>query len=236
MKFLSTLLITTLLLAGLSAVFLAGCAAEKAMLSGSDRIIFFGDSITELGVKPNGFVTLIRDSLQKKYGQDAPEVIGAGISGNKVTDLENRLDRDVLSKKPTLVVIYIGINDVWHYALPGLKGTPKDLFEADLKDIIGKIQNAGARVVLCTPSVIGEKYDGTNPQDSMLEEYSAISRRVAKETGSQLCDLRKAFIEYLKQHNTQNAEKGILTRDRVHLTDEGNRFVAQQMLKVISNQ
>jgi lysophospholipase L1-like esterase len=225
MKFVSALLTATLLL--------AGCAAQKTMLSRSDRIIFFGDSITELGVKPNGFVTLIRDSLQKKYGQNAPEVIGAGVSGNKVTDLEKRIDRDVLSKKPTLVVIYIGINDVWHYALPGLKGTPKGEFESGLKDLIGKIQNVGARVVLCTPSVIGEKYDGTNPQDSMLEEYSAISRHVAKETGSQLCDLRKAFIEYLKQHNTDNVEKGILTRDRVHLTDEGNRFVARQMLEAL---
>ncbi|MDE3057222.1 MAG: SGNH/GDSL hydrolase family protein [Bacteroidota bacterium] len=236
MKFFSTLFVSAFLFAGLPALFLAGCAAEKTMLTSNDRIIFFGDSITELGAEPNGFVTLIRDSLQKKYGQDAPEVIGAGVSGNKVTDLEKRIDRDVLSKKPTLVAVYIGINDVWHYALPGLKGTPKDLFETDLKDIIEKIQKVGARVILCTPSVIGEKYDGTNPQDSMLEEYSAIGRRAANETSSQLCDLRKAFIAYLKQHNTENVEKGMLTRDRVHLTDEGNRFVAEQMLKVIDGE
>ena len=120
-------------------------------------------------------------------------MIGAGISGNKVPDLQKRLEKDVLAKKPTLVVIYIGINDVWHGENDPAKGTPKDKFEAGLKEIIGKIQDAGARVVLCTPTVIGEKKAGTNKLDAKLDEYAEVSRKVAKDTGVQLCDLRKAF-------------------------------------------
>ena len=103
-----------------------------------------------------------------------------------------------------------------------------------LKEIIASIQNTGARVILCTPSVIGEKTDGTNPQDPMLDEYSGISRRIAGETGSVLCDLHKAFNEYLKSNNPNNEEKGILTVDRVHLNDAGNRFVAEQILKILN--
>lgn len=138
-------------------LFIGGCASQNSILSKSDTIVFFGDSITQLGDKPNGFVTLIRDTLVAKYGDNAPTVINAGISGNKVPDLQARLDRDVISKHPTIVFIYIGINDVWHFALPGLKGTPKDVYESGLNDIINKIHNAGAKVILCTPSVIGEK-------------------------------------------------------------------------------
>ncbi len=215
----------------LVALIFTGCVSSQHFLHSADRIVFFGDSITQLGVKPGGYVTLIRDSLLARHPGLGIDVIGAGISGNKVPDLQRRLQRDVLDKKPTVVVIYIGINDVWHWVTPGLKGTPKDEFEAGLKEIIAAIQKGGARVVLCTPSVIGEKNDGSNPQDAMLTEYSDISRRVAGETGSKLCDLRAAFIEYLKSHNPGDVEKGILTVDRVHLNDQGNRFVAEQMLR-----
>lgn len=215
------------------ALLCAACAGGRLLLRDGDRIVFFGDSITQLGVKPKGYITLIQDSLRLHYPDMGIEIVGAGISGNKVPDLQKRLQRDVLDKKPTIVVIYIGINDVWHYALPNLKGTPKEEFEIGLKEIIRAIQNAGARVVLCTPSVIGEKNDGTNPQDAVLDQYSVISRRVAKDTGSRLCDLRKMFTEYLKSHNPHNEEKGILTYDRVHLSDDGNRFVAEQLLNIL---
>ena len=219
----------------LAAVFIASCAVSQHFLQKGDRIIFFGDSITQLGVKPKGYVTIIQDSLRASRGEINAEVIGAGISGNKVTDLQKRLQYDVLDRKPRVVVIYIGINDVWHYALPNLRGTPKEEFESGLKEIVSAIQNSGAWVILCTPSVIGEKNDGANPQDAMLDQYSAISRRVAKDTGSRLCDLRNAFTQYLRLHNPNNAEKGILTYDRVHLNDEGNRFVAEQILKVLTD-
>lgn len=218
---------------GFLALLLAACVSSESILPGNHRIVFFGDSITQLGVGPKGFVMLIEDSLRRKHAEQGFELIGAGVSGNKVTDLEKRLDHDVLDRHPSTVVIYIGINDVWHYALPNQKGTPKDEFESGLKEIITAIQRKNARVILCTPSVVGERNDGTNPQDSMLDEYSAISRRVAQESGAALCDLRQAFKNYLKSHNPKNDEKGILTHDRVHLNDEGNRFVAAQLLRFL---
>jgi lysophospholipase L1-like esterase len=112
-------------------------------------------------------------------------------------------------------------------------GTTKEIFEAGLKDIISKVNDAGARVILCTPSVIGEKNDGSNERDAMLEEYSVVSRKVAADTGSQLVDLRKAFIDHLKANNPDNLPKGILTGDGVHLNPTGNAFVAAEMGKAI---
>lgn len=198
----------------------------------SARIIFFGDSITEQGVKPNGYVAILRDTLVA-LGKKS-EVIGAGISGNKVADLQRRLENDVLKKNPSIVVIYIGINDVWHYefASRGLSGTPKPEFEKGLKEIITRIQSSGSSVILCTPSVIGEKNDGTNKYDAMLDDYSAISRSVAAQSSIPLCDLRSAFVDYLTKNNPANAEKNILTYDGVHLNDTGNRLVAGQILAV----
>jgi lysophospholipase L1-like esterase len=196
-----------------------------------EAIAFFGDSITQGGASPNGYVWLIEQAVAKRSDIEA-RVIKAGISGNKVPDLQGRLDRDVLSKKPTIVFIYIGINDVWHSERG--HGTPKDKFEAGLRDLIEKIRAAGSMVVLATPSVIGEKTDGSNSLDALLDEYAAISRTVAADTKVPLCDLHAAFRKHLKENNPDNQEKGILTSDRVHLNAAGNKFVAERAAEAIS--
>ena len=198
--------------------------AWSSPISHSHTIAFFGDSITKGGARPGGYCQIIAKALADQRSELSTQIVFAGIGGHKVPNLQKRLDRDVLSKKPTLVFIYIGINDVWHSQRG--KGTPKDKFESGLRDLITRIEATGAGVVLCTPSTIGEKTDGSNELDPMLEEYAAISRKVAADTGVTLCDLRKAFIEHLKQHNPDNKEKGILTRDGVHLIAAGNRLVA----------
>lgn len=208
----------------------AGTAAAEPKKG--DRVVFLGDSITQAGAGPGGYVTLVREALDADHKDLEVEVIGAGISGNKVPDLERRLERDVLSKKPTVVVIYIGINDVWHSASG--KGTSKEDFEKGLVNLIEQIQKAGSRVILCTATVIGEKTDGSNPLDKMLDEYCDISRGVAAKEKVQLLDLRKAFLAHLKEHNLENKDRGILTGDTVHLNAEGNKFVANQMLTALT--
>ena len=217
-----------------TAATLASCTGERMTMRKGERIIFFGDSITEQGVKPNGYVTIVGGDLKTRYPDLAIEIIGAGVSGNKVPDLQKRLSRDVIERKPTTVVIYIGINDVWHWNLNNIKGTTKEEFEGGLREIIARIQYSGAEVVLCTPTVIGEKRDSSNSQDAMLNEYSAISRKVAKDRGIRLCDLHSAFVAYLAEHNMENKGEGILTTDGVHLNDEGNKLVAKELLKYYS--
>ncbi|MEX0716664.1 MAG: SGNH/GDSL hydrolase family protein [Planctomycetaceae bacterium] len=198
-------------------------------LKEGDRVVFLGDSITQAGAGDGGYVTLVREAIANRQPELGVEIIGAGISGNRVPDLQRRLERDVLAKKPTVCVIYIGINDVWH--LERDRGTSKEDYEAGLNDLLVKLKDAGVRAVLCTPSVIGEKTDGTNKLDGLLDEYSAISSRVAERNGVQVIDLRVKFIEHLKEENEQNAEKNVLTTDGVHLNAAGNEFVAERMLE-----
>jgi lysophospholipase L1-like esterase len=96
-----------------------------------------------------------------------------------------------------------------------------------------KARARGATVVLATPSVIGEKTDGTNELDKQLDDYANISRGLAQEMGVTVCDLRQAFMDYLKQANPENKERGILTVDRVHLNDLGNQLVAHKAAEAI---
>jgi len=207
--------------------------AESPPLKKGEKIIFLGDSITQGGVGPNGYVTLVTSALTEKHKDLGIEITGAGISGNKVPDLQKRLKKDVLDKKPTVVVVYIGINDVWHSESNPANGTGTEKYEAGLKEIVGKIKDSGARVVLCTPTVIGEMKTGANKLDAQLDEYAAINRTIATETGSQLCDLRKAFVNYLATNNDTDKESGILTTDRVHLNDAGNKLVAETIIATL---
>src|SRR6185436_17483904 len=115
--------------------------------------------------------------------------------GNKVYDLYLRMDTDVLDKQPDVVVIYIGVNDVWHKATSGT-GTDADKFERFYNAIIKKLKDRNIKVILCTAAVIGEKTDFSNQQDGDMNQYCNIIRRLAANNNLPLVDLRKAFLDY----------------------------------------
>jgi lysophospholipase L1-like esterase len=196
------------------------------------KVIFFGDSITQAGVNPNGYITKMTAQFKAAGKQNQYELIGAGIGGNKVYDLYLRLEDDVLSKKPDVVFIYVGINDVWHKSSHGT-GTDPDKYVKFYNALIKKMKAQNIRVIVCTPTVIGERNDNSNSQDGDLNHYSNLIKKIATDNQVQLCDLRKAFADHLTSHNPQNAEKGILTTDRVHLNDEGNVFLAKLMTEAL---
>jgi len=196
------------------------------------KVIFFGDSITQAGVQAGGYIVRI-DSMCKADGQgDNYEFIGAGIGGNKVYDLYLRMENDVLAKNPDVVIIYVGVNDVWHKSSYGT-GTDPDKFEKFYQAIIDKLKAKNIKVILATPAAIGEKTDFSNQQDGDMNEYSNIIRRIASKNNQALVDLRKAFLDYNLKNNSANKDRGILTTDRVHLNANGNQLVADEMWRVI---
>lgn len=192
------------------------------------KIIFFGDSITQAGVSKGGYITLMQEDLKSKGLADKYELVGAGIGGNKIYDLYLRMEDDVLSKNPDVVVLFVGVNDVWHKASHGT-GTDADKFEKFYQAVIEKLQNQNIKVLLCTPAAIGEKTDHSNQQDGDLNEYSKIIRSLAEKNNCEVIDLRKDFLAYNLKNNPENKDRGILTTDRVHLNATGNRFVADKM-------
>lgn len=196
------------------------------------RIVFFGDSITQAGVQPTGYITRLGSLLKEKGLGNNYELIGAGISGNKVYDLYLRMDEDVLSKNPDIVVIWVGVNDVWHKRSYGT-GTDADKFEKFYTAIIKKLQQKNIRVMLCTPAAIGEKTDFSNELDGDLNKYSSIIRTLAEKNNCRLIDLRQVFLQYNIANNKENKEAGILTSDKVHLNDKGNQVVAEEMMKAV---
>src|SRR6266487_2892731 len=89
-------------------------AAKQVELKKGDKVLFFGDSLTALAIKDRnvpegkGYVPLVREALKDK----GVEVDAVATGGHRVPNLLARVEKDVLSKKPTIVVIQIGVNDV----------------------------------------------------------------------------------------------------------------------------
>ena len=224
------------------------------------KIVFLGDSITEAGVYDKeveveyngelvypdytGFITLLSQSIS-----GSTKLVGKGIGGDKVPDLLTRYRKDVIDLNPDIVFKYIGINDVWHKYDFGT-GSDIDLYEDGLRQIISEIQKIGSKVVLCTPTVIGENYGDftlANQYDEYyrdartmesrnndLDAFSDVIRNLSSEYNTDIIDLRKIFMSYISENNPNNNPSGILTYDGVHLNDQGNKLIADQMINFIN--
>jgi lysophospholipase L1-like esterase len=213
-----------LLLLLIAAPLVAGDPTEATIaLKKGDHVLFFGDSLTALALKPNGYVSLVRDALTKKHADLDLTISAVATGGHTVPDLLKRVDKDVIAKKPTIVVIQIGCNDA--------RRLPKATFKSGLEELIDRLQKADIQVMQCSLTTVSERHDGTHKFDKALEEFAQVARDVAKDKKVPLNDLRKAFMDYLKKHNPDNKHSGFLTYDGNHFSDEGHRFVAEQMLK-----
>ena len=206
-------------------------ATRQVELKKGDKIIFFGDSLTALagvdGPKEKGvtrgYVRIFRDAIRERHKDKDIGVDWVATGGHTVPDLLKRVDKDVIAKKPTIVVIQIGCNDA--------RRIPKDTFKKGLEELIDKLQKEKIQVVLCSLTSVGEKHDGTNKDDPKLDEFAAVQREIAKAKNVPLNDLRKAFVDHWKKNNPDNKSAGILTYDGNHWNDAGHQFVAEQMLK-----
>ena len=224
----------------ISALLLASC--DDRTENQSTKIIFLGDSITEQGESfDDGFISLLRQNLS----QEEFELVGKGIGGHKVSNLLTRYKADVIDLNPDIVFIYIGINDVWHKYDFGT-GSDIDLYEKGLRTIISDIKSLGSEIVLCTPTVIGENtgdfvlgnqfkdVETMEKMNSDLDTFSEVVRKLSNEYETELLDLRKIFMDYLAENNINNDAAGILTTDGVHLNEQGNKLIADQMIKFIN--
>ncbi|WP_158559388.1 SGNH/GDSL hydrolase family protein [Deminuibacter soli] len=194
-------------------------------------MIFLGDSITYAGDLEGGYIRMMRDTLQHNGSDDRYELVGKGVGGNKIRDLLARIETDVIQQQPDIVFLMIGINDVGFFTWqPTVGGTFPDQYELGLSYIVKRLQEKHISVILCTPTIIGEKKHGSNPMDKQLDQYAAIMQKVAKKNGTLFCNIRKVFIDTLKTINPNNQQKGILTVDNVHMNEKGNKLIAETFL------
>ncbi len=196
-------------------------AADVAVKSG-EKIAFMGDSITQGGAKPGGYVRLVISGLEANG--ITTEAIPAGKSGHKSNQMLARLEKDALSKNPDWMTLSCGVNDVWH----GKRGVSLEDYKKNITDIVDQCQSAGVKVMILTSTMIGE--DAANPNNQKLAPYNAFLIELAKEKKCLLADLNAAMQAELKAAGPDRKDK-MLTRDGVHMNPAGNQMMAVGVLK-----
>lgn len=205
------------------------------ILQGVHRVVCLGDSITEAGEHPGGYVWLVRHYLSNLYpGQDI-ETLNAGVSGHRSNDMLARFQRDVLRKKPDLVTISVGVNDVWHGFMDnhpkgdGPRGIKLEDFKSNLESMVGQAQAAGIKVVILSTTVIFE--DRNSPENKKVDKYNGVLRDIAREHYCPFVDFQRPFWTILDAyHSRTGGRDNFLTVDGVHMNAEGNKVMAHTIL------
>ena len=203
------------------------------------RIVAFGDSITNgvglAGVtEADTFRDLVRRELTEKLGV-AVEVVNAGVNGDIVTLAVERLERDVLRRKPDVVTIMFGGNEAGFYRpeTGGLEDTPRvscEEFRATVAEVADRVRAAGVTVVLMTCPPMTERYWGMNLDayqkhgvNFLVKDYVQTMRNVAAEKGVELIDVYRAF--------EQDPATADYFPDGLHPDARGHRVIADLLIE-----
>ena len=202
-----------------------------------DRIVFAGDSVTDMGSKnPVGeglfdnvgksYVRILENMLATYYPEVYLRITNSGISGNTSRDLLARWERDVLELNPDYVSICIGINDVWRqFDSPAITSShvlPEE-YEENLRKMLDSLQGKVKGVFLLTPY-----YMEPCREDWMrarMEDYVAVCRKLAAEYDVVLIDLQATFDEYFKYRHSS-----YIAWDRIHPNQVGATVIARAFL------
>lgn len=185
------------------------------------KIAFLGDSITEFGwIYQDGYVNIILEKLKSQNYNIKP--IPAGIRGQVTKELLNRLEKDVLNKKPDIVFFMGGLNDIWLG-----KGDISD-FSKNITNIIDKTQQQNIPMIIMNLTLISD--DLKSRVNQSIDEYNKALTEITKEKRVQLIDVntefKKAVLKLPQNHS-------LLEQDGVHLTAKGNSLLAETILKNI---
>jgi len=215
---------TTLLLALLCATSVLAAPRLKA----GDRIVTLGDSITQAG----GYQALMQKVLARFYPDLGIEIVNAGIGGHKAPDMAARLQKDVIDKKPTIVTVSCGVNDVWHGFYNPARGVDIETYTRLMTQMVQQLKaNTSAAIYLLTPTVIHENLRG--PENLKLEAYCQAIREIAERESVRLVDLNAVFNLVLRSTQIGGAPEFHPTSDGVHMKPSGNFLIAAAILQAL---
>lgn len=217
-----------------------GMNMEQLIENGPITIVAFGDSVTHgaVGAGEMNYDTVywnrLRLMLQQKYDYVPVNMINAGIGGITAKGSLDRMDKQVLSHSPDLVIVCFGLNDV--------NGELEDYIDS-LKQIFSRCQAVGCEVVFMTPNMLNtyvaedteEKYMGYAKvtadfqNEGRMDKYMDAACCLAAEMGIPVCDCYSKWKELAKTQDTT-----MLLANRInHPTKEMHELFAKALYNTI---
>lgn len=163
-------------------------------------VVAFGDSITYGYGAGRGkdYASLLSQEL-------GVSIINAGGIGDTTATALLRIERDILARRPDIVLVFLGGNDF-------LRGVPAFSAADNIKKIIEKIHAAGAEVVL-----VGVSY-------AFISDYERALERVAREMN---------VAGYVPNVLSGIILRPEFMADDIHPNDEGHKIIAQRIRPVL---
>ncbi|MCW3093376.1 MAG: hypothetical protein JWP81_4445 [Ferruginibacter sp.] len=202
--------------------------------------LFQGDSITDGNrtrnsdwnhVMGHGYQYIIASKLWYDFPAKGYHFFNRGISGNKVTDLAARWQKDTLELKPDVLSILIGINDVSAF-INGDKKFSAEQFELGYRALLIETKQAlpGIRLVLCEPFIlpVGRVKEKWQEYSDEIEQRGQIVKRLSVEYNTVLVDFQNAFNKALTK---APAEYWIW--DGIHPMPAGHELMAIEWMRQV---
>ena len=204
-------------------------------LKNGDRVVFYGDSITDQRM----YTLLTEQYIVTRFPNLNVRFVHSGWGGDRVTGggggpIDLRLNRDVTAYKPSVVTVMLGMNDASYRAFDaGIFQTYADGY----KHLVEKVKkdNPGVRLTLIQPSPYD---DVTRPEgfpggyNAVLLRYASFVGQLASEQGAGVADLNNPVVAMLKKANATDATNAAkIIADRVHPGWGGQLIMAEALLK-----
>ena len=195
------------------------------LLKSGDRVVLLGDSITVA----HTWTRNVEAFLRLRHPELALTFINAGIGGHTAQDGLNRLERDVLSQSPTVVVVNFGMNDA---------GYPPDVdggaFERNMATLLARLRERGVRLVVwaeptpCDVEGLPRRHK-TRQRDERLVALSAhVLSRPQGET-LRVVPWRTPVLEAMASWRSATGDS--LVPDRIHPSAPAHGVMAAQVLR-----
>ena len=225
-------------LAALASLFLLSSLAKaecKFYLKDGDRVVFYGDSITEQRL----YTTFVETYAVTRFPKANLTFVHSGWGGDRVTGggggpVDVRLTRDVEAYKPTVVTIMLGMNDGSYQPF---RDPIFNTYAEGYKHIVDKLKAdvPGVRLTLIKPSPFDDVTrkprfeDGYN---SVLVRYGDFVKDLAGKTNSDFADLNTYVVDATRKAFESDPEGAVkLNPDRVHPGPGGQLLMAAALLK-----
>jgi lysophospholipase L1-like esterase len=204
-------------------------------LKNGDRVVFYGDSITDQRI----YTTFVETYVVTRFPKMTVDFVHSGWGGDRVTGggggrVGRRLRRDVYAYNPTVVTIMLGMNDGSYRAFDqGIFDTYSRGYTSLVQDIKDEIP--GVRLTLIQPSPFD---DVTRPPNfeggynEVLVKYGEFLKDLAQKEGVDTADLNTSVVAALKkafEADPDTAKK--IIQDRVHPGPAGQLLMAAALLK-----
>jgi len=227
----------------ITAVFLLGIFTFAQSASAETLIIAIGDSITYAGTNWSvqghrntifgGWVTRLQTILETDHPGEY-KVINKGINGDTAQGVLNRLDRDVISQQPNIVIVAIGTNDADGYAGVNVPARNADDYRVVMEQIFSELQQELPQtpVFIMGMTTPLKKYAPSLPSqdflDSQYEQYNAVLRELAQEFGYFYVDIPSQWPQDVE-------ESWELSADGIHPNDAGYDKMAEILYAALTS-